>query len=220
MLKTKKNSVIEWGFKRFNRKLLNRNFQQIRLSDNASLQDYSHTLFFVNHSTWWDPLLIYYLNDQIIHSDGYGMMHEDGIKKFPFFRKIGAYSINTDHRRHIMDSLSYSISLLNNGKSVWIFPQGEEQHLEKRPLQFFQGLSYIAARAHKIKIIPISLYYSLEHTKKPNAYIKIGSPIAPIKYENLNRKETTRLFEEISTSQLDDLKKLVVEEDHQDFRSI
>lgn len=220
MLQAKKSRFIEWGFTRFNRWFLRSHFQHIRLIDDIPLTKKENTLFIINHSSWWDPLMIFYLNEQVLKTDGYGMMHKEGIQRYPFFRKIGAYSIDPDDRKHLIHSLKYSTTLLKRGKSVWIFPQGSEQHLEKRPLDFFTGISYIIKKCPEAQIVPVSLYYSLEHSKKPNAYIQLGEPLQRENYEGLSRQDMTRYFEHEATEQLDGLKDLIVNEKHERFREI
>ncbi|MBH0228943.1 lysophospholipid acyltransferase family protein [Halobacillus yeomjeoni] len=220
MQKADKSPFIQWGFTRFNRWLIHRNFENIRLLPPNSNPVPEKTLYIINHSTWWDPLMIFYLNDTYIQSDGYGMMHEDGVNRYPFFKKIGAYSINTDHRKHLMESLHYSITLLKENKSVWVFPQGKETPLEKRPLQFFSGVSYIIQNCPDTKVVPISLYYSFEHTKKPNVYMQVGDPLKKDEYIDKNRKEMTRYIEEKATLQLDRLKELIIQENHAHFKDI
>ncbi|WLR47138.1 lysophospholipid acyltransferase family protein [Halobacillus litoralis] len=215
----RKTSWIEWGFTRFNRLFLNYHFNNILIQPPSSVPD-EKTLFLINHSTWWDPLFIFYINDRLVKSDGYGMMHEEGIRRFPFFRRIGAYSVNGDDRRHLVQSLHYSKRLLEEDKTVWIFPQGNEQPLEKRPLEFFSGISYLTQRCPDIKVVPVSLYYALEHTKKPNAYIRLGDALPPLEYEGLSRKEMTRYFEESATKQLDQLRQDVIEENLQSFKKL
>ncbi|MFC7321373.1 lysophospholipid acyltransferase family protein [Halobacillus campisalis] len=217
MLKADKNNFILWGFTRFNRKFLKHHFHNIYVKNSTKKPMNKRTLFMVNHSSWWDSLVIFFLNEQIIRSDAYGMMHEEGIRRFPFFRKIGMYSINTDDRKHLLESLRYSVDLLHHDKTVWIFPQGEEQHLEKRPLGFYSGASYISQKVEQLSIVQVSIYYSMEHHKKPNLYIHIGPPLKPEAYANYSRKARTQLFEDKATNQLDQLKQCVIAEDHKSF---
>ncbi|MGP4062242.1 lysophospholipid acyltransferase family protein [Halobacillus sp. H74] len=215
----RKRPMVEWGFTRFNRLFLKAHFANIQVEGPSSIPS-KRTLFLINHSTWWDSLIIFHLNDKFVRSDGYGMMHEEGIRRFPFFRSIGAYSVNASDRRHLLKSLRYSLELLQRGSTVWIFPQGEEQHLEKRPLQFFSGVSYLAEKCPSIDVVPVSLYYSLEHTRKPNAYIKIGDPLDKDSYAHLDRKSITEHFEMKMTDQMDELKKKVINEQHDAFIKI
>lgn len=214
-----KRPFIEWGFTRFNRYFLRWHFADIRLQAPDDIPK-EKTLFLINHSSWWDPLFIFYLNDSIIHSDGYGMMHEDGIRRFPFFRSIGAYSVNSEDRRHMMSSLKYSVDLLESGKTVWIFPQGDEQPVEKRPLEYFSGVSYIVQKCPDVHVVPISIYYALEHTRKPNAYIRIGETLEKDRYAALDRKTMTEHFETVATNELDALRKDIIEEAHETFIKI
>ncbi|MFG6149104.1 lysophospholipid acyltransferase family protein [Halobacillus sp. B23F22_1] len=217
MLKANKSPWMMWGFTRFNRIFLHHHFNNIKICNLNSTSISKKSLFIVNHSSWWDALIIFFLNDQVVQSDAYGMMHEEGIRRFPFFRKIGVYSMNSKDRRHLLSSLSYSTELLERDKTVWMFPQGDEQHLEKRPLEFSNGASYIAERAEGVHVIPVSLYYSLEHMKKPNVYAIIGRPIDQSLYKSLSRKEKTQLFEKKVTAQLNELKKLVIQEKKEPF---
>ncbi|GGF12488.1 hypothetical protein GCM10010954_08980 [Halobacillus andaensis] len=217
MLKANKSPWMMWGFTRFNRMFLHRHFQNIKICNLNTTSIPKRSLFIVNHSSWWDALIIFFINDQVVQSDAYGMMHEEGIRRFPFFRKVGVYSINPKDRRHLLSSLSYSKELLEKDKTVWMFPQGDEQHLEKRPLEFSNGASYITEHTEGVQVIPVSLYYSLEHTKKPNVYALIGQPIDRSLYKKLSRKEKTRLFEKKSTEQLDDLKQFVIQEKEEPF---
>lgn len=214
-----KRRWLQWGFTRFNRVFLRYHFQNI-LVDAPENPSHKKTLFLINHSTWWDPLFIFYLNDRIIRSDGYGMMHEDGIRRFPFFRSIGAYSVNSENRRHLIESLRYSMDLLQASKTVWIFPQGAEQPLEKRPLEFFSGIAYLAQKCPDIDVVPISLSYAFEHTKKPNAYIIIGEPLDKEHYMNLDRKSMTKHFEKKAEKQLNILRERIIYEEHHAFKKI
>ena len=64
------------------------------------------------------------------------MMDEPGLKQYPFFRKLGAFSINREQPKEIVQSLRYSKKLIDQNMPVWLFPQGEIQHQEIRPLEF------------------------------------------------------------------------------------
>ncbi|WP_082234354.1 lysophospholipid acyltransferase family protein [Halobacillus massiliensis] len=212
MLKAKKNNTLMWGFTRYNRQFIRRNFENIYIRCESNQRLNKKKLFIANHSSWWDSLVIYFLNDQVIQSDAYGMMHKEGMERFPFFRGIGVYSVDSKDRNHLLESLRYSCDLLNNNKTVWIFPQGEEQHLEKRPLHFSNGISYIIQNSKEIEVVPVSIYYSFGHTKKPDIYINVGFPVETTKLIPLQRKEITRYLEKVSTEQLDSLKDCVIQE--------
>lgn len=220
MIQADKNKLVEWGFTRFNRHFINFHFEHVYLWEPPLLPPTEKTLYLINHSSWWDPLIIFHLNDQVVGSNGFGMMSEEGINRHSFFRKIGAFSINPNNRRHLIDSLNYSTHLLAANNAVWMFPQGEEQHTEKQPLQFFTGAAYIANKLPDVNIVPITIYYSLEHTRRPNAYISIGNLIKQDGYHSKNRKMMTEMFEQTVTDQLQRLRQKIIEEDHSCFKDI
>ncbi|UZW65126.1 lysophospholipid acyltransferase family protein [Priestia flexa] len=117
---------------------LKKQFYRIYI-DMEEVENNKPALFIANHSSWWDSLISFYVNRVLLKHDSYAMMSEEGMKSFPFFKKIGAFSVNQASPKHIMKSLLYARELLREKKGVWIFPQGKEEHLEKRPLQFSDG---------------------------------------------------------------------------------
>ncbi|WP_173916647.1 lysophospholipid acyltransferase family protein [Halobacillus sp. Marseille-Q1614] len=217
MIKAKKNKWLMWGFTRFNRQFIRRNFQNIYIRRESERPLNMRKMFIVNHSSWWDSLIIFFLNEQVIKSDAYGMMHKEGMERFPFFRGIGVYSMDANDSSHLIESLQYSCELLNNDKTVWIFPQGKEQHLEKRPLEFSSGISYIVQKTDAVDVVPVSLYYSFGHTKKPDVYIQVGRPLENGTFQQLSRKKITDHLETVATEQLDLLKSAAVKEQHDEF---
>ncbi|MFD1017967.1 lysophospholipid acyltransferase family protein [Thalassobacillus hwangdonensis] len=216
MIPANKSRLIEWGFKRFNRFFLNHHFQSIHLLQESRNIYPQKTLYLVNHSSWWDPLVIYYLNDKLIKSDGYGMMHENGIERFPFFKKIGAFSINPDKPKDMIHSINYAVERLNGG-TVWIFPQGKERHNDIRPLGFQSGVAHIIRKQPDIRIVPLSITYTIGHTRKPDIHLLLGNEI-PIGGTLLeDKRQLTSYLEERCIAQLDYLKERTISENMEDF---
>ena len=48
-------------------------------------------LLIANHSSWWDGLVTFYLNNAVLKTDLYAMMSEQGMKDFPFFNELGLF---------------------------------------------------------------------------------------------------------------------------------
>lgn len=210
MIPANKSPFWEWGFhlvlKRMFKSQFNNLFYRGTLPSSTK-----HTLFLVNHSTWWDPLIIFLLNKHLFKANGYGMMHEEGLKSFPIFRRIGTFSINRSNPKDIIASLNYAKDRINEGKAVWIFPQGDERPLEQRPLEFQTGASFIIEKSDQIHVIPISLYYAFEEKRKPNIYVSIGQDLSPALNPEYDRRHHTQFLEDACTDQLDHLKKQVME---------
>ncbi|WP_214828039.1 lysophospholipid acyltransferase family protein [Exiguobacterium algae] len=126
-------------------------------------------LFLSTHSSWWDGLIMYMLNEHYLHHDTHVLMDEDGLRRFPFFRHLGAFSIKKGKLSEVRASLAYANRLLMEGKSVWLFPQGREYPQEYRPLEIGSGVTSLLSDA------PVNLcamYYAFSAHAEPIVYIR------------------------------------------------
>ena len=68
------------------------------------------------------------------------MVQEDQLRKFPFFRYKGAFSVKKNSRE-ALESLSYAAELLNEPDNlVLMFPQGKLQSMHVPDIAFEQGV--------------------------------------------------------------------------------
>ncbi|KMU98291.1 hypothetical protein ACS72_16070, partial [Acinetobacter sp. VT 511] len=133
-----KEAGFGWRFRSFT--LTGSLDPQVDIRDNSPIEATRPVIYFMNHSSWWDGLLLYHAARQTSRGDHYVMMEEQQLQQYAFFRKLGAYSINKESASGIRTSLQYTSELLDSGKRVWIFPQGEILHQEARPIQFRPGI--------------------------------------------------------------------------------
>nr|WP_145404442.1 lysophospholipid acyltransferase family protein [Paenibacillus xylanexedens] len=134
-------------------------------------------VYFMNHSSWWDGLLLYHAAKQTSRGDHYVMMEEQQLRQYAFFRKLGAYSINKDSSSGVRTSLQYTNELLAAGKRVWIFPQGEILHQEARPIQFRPGIGLVLRRFPQAVAVPVTLCHGMVQHDLPEISMQAGSPI-------------------------------------------
>ena len=214
MIPAKKNHFWSWAFSLVAKPLLHKQFQEIYVFGNPP-QNPNRKLYLINHSAWWDPIIIFYLNRKWMKSDGYAMMQESGLRKHPIFRRIGGFSINRENPKAILESLRYAVTRLEQNKAVWMFPQGDEQPFDQRPLGFQRGAAYITDQVSDLEVIPISIMYTFESTKKANVYISIGGNPIHDEYASMKREEKTNYLERYCTRELDALKERVVKRDLQ-----
>lgn len=210
MKKAANNEVFEHLFHLFNQKLIQRHFHSIYLSDYSAALPQKSSIIIVNHSSWWDPLMLFYLNQSTWKLDALAMMNEEGLNRFPFFQKLGAFSVDPKSPRSIFKSLNYAAEELQRGRHIFIFPQGREAALEKRPLEFFNGAGYLKHKIPTAPVIPVTFYHGLFHHQKPEWFIHTGSPItgAP----SWDRKKWTEIMEGRVTQDLNNLRNDVLQE--------
>ena len=133
------------------------------------------TLFLANHSCWWDLFLVHLLN-RSIPVDGYGMMEHANLKRFGFFRRIGAYSVDRTSLGGLRASLDYTARLLEGPRAgVWVFPQGTIRGNDVRPLDFRPGLRAIIERSGRVRVVAVAFRYEFWQDERPEAFVRFGS---------------------------------------------
>jgi len=220
MIPAKKSKVFDYFFHQFNKRFLRFHFKGVYYAkgDRASLPP-SPALFVVNHSTWWDALVVFHLNQVVIKQESYVMMHEKGIREFPFFRKIGGFSVNRDNPKDIVRSMNYAKERLKDRKTLWLFPQGDERHLEIRPLGFLPGAVHITKNTD-IPIVPVCLYYTFTGERKPEVYIKLEEPFYYSQLDGSSCREKNESLEYHYTRLLDNVKQDVIDQTTSSYHTL
>jgi len=126
-----------------------------------------------NHFSWWDGFFIHLINRKKIKKPFYIMMLQSQLKRYWYFRHVGAFSIDPGNRKGVMESLNYCRSLLKKkDASVILFPQGEIEPYEKTDLSFFSGALrfLVKQRDSSFKMLPICFKIHYSNRKKPDIY--------------------------------------------------
>lgn len=136
-------------------------------------------LLIANHTAWWDPLVALWLTlGKLEDVRSYGMMDAANLRRFRFFRWVGAFGVDRTSRRDGARASRYAIELLQRPRTaVWLFPQGAEQppHV---PLRFEPGAAGIARRTPGVRVIPVAFAYVFEGDERPHAYVSIGAAMS------------------------------------------
>ena len=157
--------------------LFKRNFHEIRLlGTRPEVPNDLPLLLLPNHSTWWDGFFVYLLNKRIFHRTPYLMMLETQLSKYKFFRKIGAYSIEPENRHAVIESLEYTVELLEQKMSlVAIFPQGQLLPWHTRPLGYKRGVEWILQKYGKpATVLPLAIRTEFLGEKRPSVFFLFG----------------------------------------------
>lgn len=208
MIEADKKTAFESLFYQYNKWLLKRSFHSIMLSRQSAALPQEGSIVLLNHSSWWDPLVLFYCNQAIWKKDAVAMMGIEGLQRFPFFRRLGAFSVDPRSSKSVMESLNYSAAQLENNKHVFLFPQGEESPLEKRPLQFFSGAGYLKQKVPTAPVVNVSYYHGLFHHQLPEWFVHVSSPLQG--ETDWNRKIWTGAMENYATKELDTLRDWVL----------
>ncbi|MFP4975432.1 lysophospholipid acyltransferase family protein [Paenibacillus sp. CN-4] len=205
MLAAAKSRTFDNLFYLYNsRYLLQRNFRYVGAAGDLSPDEAAGRpiLYVMNHSSWWDGLLAYHAARTLTQRDHYFMMEEAQLKKYAFFRKIGAYSIDRHRSSSTAASLKYTASLLKGGGSVWMFPEGEIRRLGAAPLEFQSGAGFVLRLCPEAAVVPVTLVHGLFLHSKPEAVLLAGPPILK-PWSELDRKTIAEMLQSALQTQLD-----------------
>ncbi|MEG1616529.1 MAG: lysophospholipid acyltransferase family protein [Bacteroidales bacterium] len=152
MIQAQHKEGYVWFFDKFIKTITSGYFQTQHI-EGEWLDPHSSVLILSNHIGWWDGFWLLNLNNRVLHLRFYVMMHQKQLVRYPFFKKIGAFSID-NNPIDIKESLSYSISILEERNNLLvIFPQGNLESLYQKPIRFHRGIEYILSRVRHKPVI-------------------------------------------------------------------
>jgi len=222
LIDANKNIVIERIFSVYNKHILKKHFYKIHIkgTNNVLYRDKSlPTIMFGNHSNWWDGFLAFYLSFDLWKKDQYLMMDIKQMRKYKFFKWIGAFSVNRESARESYKSIVYAANLLKNRNTMlWIYPQGEMLPNDIRPLMFQNGLSKLLEMTGKVNLFPIAFNYEFMMEQRPEVFINVSENI--MVDEKLTKQKKTAYLNKVLTALLDNQKKNVVDGNLEEYKEI
>jgi len=149
------------------------------------------------------------------------MMDERQLRRYRFFARAGAFSVDVEHPRRAMRSLDYAAELLRDRRRVlWAFPQGTIVPNDARPLTCRSGTARLIARLGPCHVVPVAFRYELLADELPTAYIGVGEPWRVNPDAMFSVRDTTAEIVSRLTSEVDLLRRSVLTRTDADFRTL
>lgn len=173
-----------WG--RYFERTVRRSFHSIRVKGAHHLHPWQVAsndrcaeplILYATHGSWWDAALSIVLSLRQFDLDAYGMMEYKQLHRYPFFRRIGMFSVVREDPSSALRSIRYAASVLRaTGRTLWMFPQGTLVHQDSRPLVLEPGLGILARAIQPVWLCPVAFRYDLLREQRPDALVAIGQP--------------------------------------------
>lgn len=174
----KKSAFFTRIFDLYCRNLFSRRFSNIEIKQNYFPTGNQKTIYFLNHSSWWDGLIPFYLDRKLFKQNSRGMMEQEQLERYSFFRRLGVFSIKPDDPRSSLRSLRYAIKTMQNpGAALYIYPQGKIEPFTTEEIRFKKGLGWIAKQCPDADLVPIAVNIHTMNSDKPELVIQIGKPV-------------------------------------------
>lgn len=177
MIKANHKKYARWLFIPYMNNLLRKNFSHFYLvNDFPEIPGDQGLIITPNHISWWDGFFAEYLFNKTMDRKLHIMMLEDQLKRYWFFKKLGAYSINPASPRSIIETANYTKQIVGKPENfVVTYPQGEIESFEKRPLTLKQGLNFFMKGIESdFLLLPVGFKIHYYNEKYPSIICRFG----------------------------------------------
>lgn len=205
-------------FDLYTRWLFRRRFKNVWVDQTYQPGSNSKTIYYLNHTSWWDGLIPLLINRKLFHQNARAMMEDKQMRQHGLFKKIGAFSVNLENPRSAVRSLRYAVeSMKRANSSLFIYPEGEIVPFSTQKPNFKKGLGWITGQCPDVDVVPVGIYINPAISDKPELFLKIGKAVefdTAKKSEQLNQlfeKELSLLLknlQDFSHNKKDRFKKL------------
>lgn len=184
MLPARKNRFIQWWFRGYVRHYLKRSFHRVFLHGELPTSPAGPLLVCVNHSSWWDTLLAFWLSSDLLGWDAYGPMDERQLRRYPILRGIGVFGVDRESLGGAREFLSYGKTLLEGQpRAIWMTAQGAMVSNEIRPVRLYSGISRLAQAVRSCSVTTVALDFEFWDEKRPEVFISFA-PVRAVEVEN------------------------------------
>ena len=167
-----------WGFRRYVRRFINRNFNAVRVANAASLGvDMTGPLIcFVNHPGWWDPMTAVLITDEFFPNRRFhAPMDAAALENYPILGRLGFFPLDRATNTGLKEFLRHCRELLTDDvTAIWVTPTGRFTDVRDRA-PFMNGLGHIAAVEQNIFLLPVAVEYAFWNERYPEVLIEFGS---------------------------------------------
>ncbi len=192
--RARRNAGFSAGFSRVIDWLIMRNFAALRVRTGITLPMSGGYIGVANHHAWWDGFAALVAHRRSDPTRRFAIMMSDReLRRFPYFRMAGAFSVDATSVRTARDAILYAAEEAASGTGVWILPDGILRPPQS-PLAFTSGFVHAARRAD-VPIIPLAVRYLFLGRRQPEMLLAIGDPIDP--RDKVAQERTQRAVEQL-----------------------
>lgn len=205
MIKAQHSKWAEFVFDKYLLTIFRKSFSGINLiGDPPEISKDVQLIVLPNHSTWWDGFFVWYLNKSFFRRKFYIMMLESRLKKYNFFSKLGAFSIDQNNPKSIIETFAYINTILNSQDRIILnfYPQGELLPNFIRPIKIHPGILKIIRNFDgNLSLIPLGIRAEFLRDRLPYVFFNFGQAID-------TKKDDSEIIKTIQFSIEDCLRKI------------
>lgn len=204
--------VFDWYSQRLLRKSFSRTLLHIDgQPPDASLTRGKPLLVYMNHPSWWDPIIAMVLGNQFFSDyQAFAPIDAEALEQYQFFRKLGLFGIdqrNDPHvqRQAVKQFLKLAGQVLQQQNHLLcVTAEGTFRDVRQRPVQLRPGVAHLIRKHRDIIVLPLVVEYTFWTEKQPELLIRFGPPTPGSEYPDRPGDIQSRLEADLA-EQLDQL---------------
>jgi 1-acyl-sn-glycerol-3-phosphate acyltransferase len=172
------------AFRRLGERQLAQHFHAVRLSrsqrpDLTAARE-RPLIVYLNHSSWWDPLVCLQLASQLFPGRRhYAPIEQATVRRHRLFGRFGFFTVDLESARGARRLLELATRVVEQPEAtLWVTAGGTLADPRERPLKLQAGLGHLAARARHAVLLPLALEYPFWGEPLPEALARFGEELA------------------------------------------
>ena len=98
--------------------------------------------------------------------------------RYPFFRRLGAFSIDTENPGRNFRALRYAIRSMNRPRSsLYIFPEGGLVPFSTDLPVFKPGIYWLSQYLEGVDFVPVGIYVHMLRGDRPELHVRVGEKV-------------------------------------------
>jgi 1-acyl-sn-glycerol-3-phosphate acyltransferase len=185
------------AFSWYGRRYLRRHFHAVRLSGSPPRIDAQPLLIYLNHPSWWDPMVCILLaNTMFPDRTHVAPIDAAALGRYRFFERLGFFGIEPGTSRGAAMFLRMGRAILDSpGHALWVTAEGRFTDPRVRPVSLRPGVAHLAARLSRGVVLPLALEYGYWTERLPEALACFGEPIRVADHAGLDADGWRALLE-------------------------
>ena len=176
-------------FTRYTHGYVRRQFHSVRLlRTHAPAADFSQlpAAVFLNHASWWDPLICLQLAARFFpNRSSFAPIDAQALQRYRFLSKLGFFPVEQGTSRGAAVLRRTAANILDSPeRMLWLTPQGRFTDVRTRPVTLQGGLAHLAARVGPTVFLPLAIEYSFWEERLPEVLVAFGTPLFTRQFQN------------------------------------
>jgi len=177
---------------------LGKHFHSLRVSRSSAAEPNpaGPLVIYVNHASWWDPLVGAALARTFFSRRRvYTPIAAEALQRYKMFRQLGFFGVEPDSSRAAIRFLRTATNVLQQPDGLlWVTPQGRFADARERPAGLRPGLGHLATRV-QATFLPLAIEYVFWEERTPEILVRFGRPLRSDLRRSASPADWTRRFE-------------------------